>query len=143
MSYLVDTNCISELAKKEPDQKVVRWFSDHEELELYLSVITFGELRKGIEKLTNADKRRRLRQWVNEDLHDRFEGRIIDISLQEVNEWGWLLARADNQGTPMPAIDALIAATASVHQFSVVTRKVGDMKAAGVRLINPWEYNGN
>jgi predicted nucleic acid-binding protein len=139
MSYLIDTCCISELAKSEPDENVVQWFSDHNELDLYLSVITFGEIRKGIEKLPSSKRKRRLNHWINEDLLHRFKNRALDITLTEVNQWGKVLAKAEKMGTPLPAIDAFIAATALVHDFAVVTRNTKDMKASGVELINPWQ----
>ncbi len=142
MSYLIDTNCISELVKQTPEPNVVRWFRQQKESELYLSVITFGELNKGIEKLDSSDRKSRLHRWVNEDLYFRFEERILNITLAEVNEWGRILAEAEAKGKLLPAVDTLIAATASVHQLAVVTRNVDDMKTAGVELINPWEYTG-
>lgn len=143
MSYLVDTNCISELAKSEPDKNVVQWFEDRNELDLYLSVITIGELRKGIEKLPSSKRKRRLNHWVNEDLLHRFKNRVLDITLTEINQWGKILAKAENMGKPLPAIDALIAATAIAYDFSVVTRNTKDMKESGVELINPWKYDSN
>lgn len=143
MSYLIDTCCISELAKPTPDDNVVQWFSNHNELDLYLSVITIGELRKGIEKLPSSKRRRRLNHWINEDLLYRFKNRTLDISIAEVNMWGKVLAKAEKIGTPLPAIDALIAATALVHDFAVVTRNTKDMKASDVELINPWQYTGS
>lgn len=143
MSYLIDTCCISELAKSNPDENVVRWFSNHNELDLYLSVITFGELRKGIEKLPSSKRKSKLNQWIKSDLLYRFNNRVLDVSLTEVNEWGKVLAKAEKMGTPLPAIDALIAATALAHDFAVVTRNTKDMKASGVELINPWKYTEN
>jgi len=140
MSYLIDTDCISELMKPKPHPNVLNWFSDHEELSMYLSVITFGELRKGIEKLPASAKKRKLNHWVNEDLANRFKERIIIVSIAEVNTWGQLLAKAEKAGTPLPAIDTLIAASALVHGLSVVTRNTKDMEATGVDLFNPWEY---
>lgn len=143
MSYLIDTCCISELSKSDPDKNVIQWFSDHNEIDLYLSVITFGELRKGIEKLRPSKRKRKLNHWINEDLLHRFKNRALDITLEEVNLWGKVLAEAEKRGTPLPAVDALIAATALAHDFAVVTRNIKDMKASGVELINPWEYDGN
>jgi toxin FitB len=140
MSWLIDTCCISELVKKKPNPKVVKWFDDMDELTMYVSVITFGELRKGIEKLPDSEKKDELNQWVKEDLSNRFKNRILDVSMKEVNEWGKVLAKAENNGTPLPAIDALIAATAKVHDLTVVTRNTKDMKNAGAGLTNPWTY---
>lgn len=143
MSYLIDTCCISELSKSDPDKNVIQWFSDHNEIDLYLSVITFGELRKGIEKLRPSKRKRKLNHWINEDLLHRFKNRALDITMAEVNLWGKVLAEAEKRGTPLPAVDAFIAATALAHDFAVVTRNIKDMKASGVELINPWDYDGN
>ena len=143
MSYLIDTCCISELVKKKPDSNVVKWFADQDELSLYLSVITFGELRKGIEKLPDSKKKKELNRWVKEDLKHRFKNRIFNIKKEEVDKWGEILATAEKNGKPLPAIDSLIAATALVHDLSVVTRNTQDMEGSGVELINPWTYEPN
>lgn len=140
MSFLIDTCCISELVNKKPDPNVVKWFTDHDELSMYLSVLTFGELRKGIEKLPDSKKKEELNQWVEEDLFNRFKTRVLNINMKEVNRWGGFLAEAEKNGTPLPAIDALIAATAQVHNLTVVTRNTKDMEGTGVELTNPWEY---
>lgn len=140
MSYLIDTCCISELVKKKPNPTVIKWFADQDELSLYLSVITFGELRKGIEKLPDSKRRQWLNRWVKKDLSNRFKNRILSIHLQEINKWGQILAKAEKAGSPVPAIDALIAATALVHDLTVVTRNITDMKSTGVELSNPWKY---
>jgi predicted nucleic acid-binding protein len=143
MSYLIDTCCISELVKKKPNSNVVKWFNDHDELTMFLSVITFGELRKGIEKLPDSSKKKELNRWVKEDLKHRFKNRILSINLEEVNKWGEILAIAEKSGNPLPAIDSLIAATAQVHDLSVVTRNTQDMEGSGVEVINPWMYESN
>lgn len=140
MSYLIDTCCISELVKKKPNQNVVKWFSDQDELSMYLSVITFGELRKGIEKLPDSKKKKELNRWVKEDLNHRFKNRVLSINMEEVHKWGEILATAEKNGNPLPAIDSLIAATAQVHDLLVVTRNTHDMKGSGVEVINPWFY---
>lgn len=111
-----------------------------DELTMFLSVITFGELRKGIEKLPVSGKKDELNQWVKEDLSNRFKYRILDVTMKEVEEWGKVLANAENKGTPLPAINALIAATAKVHNLTVVTRNTKDMKNTGIGLTNPWTY---
>ena len=140
MSYLIDTCCISELVKKKPDPKVITWFDDVDEFSVYVSVITFGELRKGIEKLPDSAKKDALNRWINEEMTQRFKNRILDVSMKEANEWGNVLARAEQNGTPIPAIDALIAATARVHDLKVVTRNTKDMENCGIEMINPWTY---
>ena len=141
MSYLIDTCCISELVKKKPNPNVVKWFTDRDELSMYLSVITFGELRKGIEKLPDSKKKKELNRWIKEDLNQRFKNRVLSINMEEANKWGELLAASEKNGKPLPAIDSLIAATAQVHDLSVVTRNTQDMEGSEVEVINPWNYN--
>lgn len=143
MSYLIDTCCISELVKKKPNPNVLKWFADQDEFSIYLSVITFGELRKEIEKLPDSKKKKELNQWVKKDLNHRFKNRVLNINMEEVNRWGKILAIAEKNGNPLPAIDSLIAATAQVHDLSVVTRNTQDMEGSGVEVINPWTYEPN
>ena len=143
MSYLIDTCCISELVKKKPDPNVVKWFADQDELSMFLSVITFGELRKEIEKLPDSKKKKELNRWVKEDLKHRFKNRILYINMEEVNKLGEILATVEKNGKPLPAIDSLIAATALVHDFSIVTRNTKDMEDSGVVVTNPWIYEPN
>jgi len=143
MSFLIDTCCISELVKKKPNPNVLKWFTDQDEFSMYISVITFGELRKGIEKLPDSKKKKELNQWVKEDLNSRFKNRILSINMGEVNRWGKILATAEKKGKPLPAIDSLIAATAQVHNLSVVTRNTQVIEGSGVDVINPWAYKSN
>lgn len=143
MSYLIDTCCISELVKKKPDPNVLKWFTDQDELSMFLSVITFGELRKGIEKLPHSKKKTELNRWVKEDLSQRFKNRVLNITMVEVNKWGKILSSSEKKGKPLPAIDSLIAATALVHDLSVVTRNTQDLEGSGVEVINPWTYETN
>jgi len=131
------------LVKKKPNPNVLKWFADQDELSMYLSVITFGELRKGIEKLSDSKKKKELNQWVKEDLNHRFKNRVLNINMEEVNRWGKILATAEKNGKPLPAIDSLIAATAQVHDLTVVTRNTQDMEGSGVEVINPWTYEPN
>jgi predicted nucleic acid-binding protein len=143
MRYLIDTCCISELVKKKPNPNVLKWFADQDELSMYLSVITFGELRKGIEKLHDSKKKNELNRWVKEDLNNRFKNRVLNINMEEVNKWCEILATAEKNGKPLPAIDSLIAATALVHDLLVVTRNTQDMEGSGVDVINPWTIEPN
>ena len=119
------------------------WFSSHDETEMYISVITFGELIKGVEKLSASKNKVELIQWINNDLKQRFRNRILDISMTEVIKWGVVLAECENKGTPIPAIDALIAATARVHDLAVVTRNVKDIQPSGALTVNPWNPDKN
>ena len=140
---LFDTCCISELVKKEPNPNVVKQFADLDELSMYLSVITFGDLRKGIGKLPDSKKKKELNRWVKEDLNQRFKNRVLNITIEEVNKWGEISAAAEKDGRSLPAIDSLIAATALVHDLSVVTSNTQDMEGSGVEVINPWTYETN
>ena len=138
MKYLLDTCMISELTKSEPNKKVVEWVLNENETNFYISVLTFGELYKGIEKLPESRKKEELGIWVENELKDRFQNRIIGIDLSISTIWGKIQCMAEKKGRPMPAIDSLIAATGIVHDLIVVTRNVSDMEQSGVKLFNPW-----
>ena len=138
MNYLLDTCLISELSKSKPDKKVVDWVLSENETGFYVSVLTFGELRKGIEKLPESKKKEELRVWIEGELKDRFQNRIIGIDMRISILWGKIQSIAEKKGKPMPAIDSLIAATGIAHDLIVVTRNVSDMEQSGVKLFNPW-----
>jgi toxin FitB len=139
MKYLLDTCVISELIKKIPSQKVTSWVSTTEESKLFLSVFTFGEIHKGIEKLPQSKKKEKLYNWVNFELKERFNNRIISFDLQVATAWGKIQAQSELAGKAMPAIDGQIAATGICHNLTVVTRNISDMEISGVALYNPWE----
>ena len=135
MKYLIDTCVLSELRKKIPNQGVINWFAARSVSTLYLSVLSLGELRKGITALEDVKRREKLLNWLESDLPLFFSGRILSIDTDVANRWGDLLAVARR---PMPAIDSLIVATASLHGMSVVTRNQRDFEGFGVEVINPW-----
>ncbi len=139
MKYLLDTCVISELVRSQPALVVVEWLRQQSEQDLFLSTLTFGEIEKGIEKIASSDRKRKLVQWVGQDLKQRFENRIIPIDLAVATEWGRVQGACEKKGLPMPAIDGLIAASALVYQCAVVTRNTSDMHQSGVELLNPWE----
>jgi predicted nucleic acid-binding protein len=139
MKYLLDTCVISELIKKTPNKNVLLWLQSQDEADLYLSVLTFGEIQKGIEKKPDAIRKRKLKLWLEDDLKKRFEGRIIPIDLNVVIEWGKIQGIAKKTGHPMPTIDGLIAVSALVHHCTVVTRNTSDMEYSSVELLNPWK----
>ena len=135
MSYLLDTDVLSELRRKSPNTGVVGWFTQRPASTLYLSVLTLGELRKGIEGLGDAKRRMTLTDWLETDLPGFFAGRILGIDSQVVDRWGRLVAAA---GRPLPAIDSLLGATAAQHGLSLVTRNKQDFAGLGLDVINPW-----
>ena len=139
MKYLLDTCVVSELVRPKASAKVVRWVKRQEESTLFLSVLTLGELHKGVEKLSDSKRKRILHFWWANDLKERFENRILDIDKQVAVIWGEIQAKSEKAGRPMPAIDALIAATGIAHRLTVVTRNGTDMKESGIELYNPWE----
>lgn len=139
MKYLFDTCVISELVSKQPSARVVEWVDSLDPDDVYLSVLTIGEIIKGIEKLPNSRRKTELHTWLKEDLLARFQGKIIPIDTDVIVEWGILTAHVESAGKPMPAIDALIAATAKVNQLTLATRNVSDFHAAGMKVLNPWE----
>lgn len=138
MKYLLDTSAVSELVRPKPEAKVVRWIDEREEGSLFLSVLIFGELHKGIALLPDGPRKNKLRNWVDEDLMLRFDGRILEVNLEVAAEWGRLQAHAAGRGEPVPVVDSLIAATAVVHHLTVVTRNVKDFARCGVSVHDPW-----
>lgn len=138
MSYLLDTSVVSELIRPAPDKGVVTWIEAQEELSLFLSVLTIGELEKGIAKLADARRKIRLHKWVHDDLGTRFEGRVLAVDRSIAEHWGILNGRSERKGQSLPVIDSLIAATALVHGLKVVSRNAVDFERCGVGLINPW-----
>jgi predicted nucleic acid-binding protein len=138
MNYLLDTCLISELARSKPNENVVDWVLSESETSFYVSVLTFGELHKSIEKLPESKKKEELRIWVEDELKNRFQSRIIGIDMSVSILWGKIQCSAEKKGKPMPAVDSLIAATGIAYGLTVVTRNVTDMEQSGVKLLNPW-----
>lgn len=136
MSYLIDTNIISELRRKDANPGVISWFAERPATTLYLSVLTLGEIRKGIEALPSGKRKLALRDWLEVDLPAFFTGRILRVDEAVVDRWGRLLARIKRTA---PAIDSLIAATALQHGLTLVTRNTADFKFPELDVINPWQ----
>jgi predicted nucleic acid-binding protein len=135
MSYLLDTNVLSELRRKQADAGVSDWIAQRPASTLYLSVLTLGELRKGIEGMSDPDRRLALSDWMQTELAAFFLGRILSVDASVADRWGQLVAIA---GRPLPAIDSLLAATALVHGVTMVTRNTKDFEGLGVEVVNPW-----
>jgi toxin FitB len=133
--FLIDTNVISELIKPRPSSKVVEWIDAHDEQLFHLSVLTLGEIRRGIVQLPSGRRRTDLAAWLSGDLLTRFAGRILAIDQEVADRWGHL---ASAKGATVPVIDGLLAATALQHNLTLVTRNTKDMARTGVGLFNPW-----
>lgn len=135
MNYLIDTNVISELRRKVPDPDVIEWFRKCPSTSLFLSVLTLGELRKGVEKLGDGERRMQLLNWLEMDLPNFFTGRLLPIDAAVADCWGKITAKVSR---PVAAIDSLLAATAIHHGLSFVTRNVKDVECFELDIINPW-----
>lgn len=127
------------MIKPLPNQTVLEWIEKQNEDALYLSVITIGEIQKGISKLPESPKKSNLQSWLDNDLKFRFEGRILPIDEEIAKEWGFIQAISEKAGNKIPVIDAFIAATGLFHKMSVVTRNIDDMRIPGLAIINPWD----
>jgi predicted nucleic acid-binding protein len=139
MSYLLDTCVISEYSRRNPDLKVIRWIDGLDETGLFLSTITVGEIKKGIERLP-ADSRRKqaLTIWLENGLLKRFSERIYPINVEVMLRWGLLYAGLEASGQVVSTMDSLIAATALSHGAVLVTRDEDHFRPTGVEIINPW-----
>jgi len=136
--FLLDTNVISELVRPKPDDKVLRWVAEADESILFLSVLTLGEIRKGVQRLRAGRRRGRLESWLQVDLPSRFQDRILPIDAPIADRWGTVSAIAAAKGKPVPVIDGLLAATAFHHNLTLVTRNSSDVSGTGVATVNPW-----
>lgn len=139
MSFLLDTNVVSEWARPRPEPRVVEWMAGVDEDEVFMSVVSFAELRRGVELMPDGERRRRLATWISEDLSARFHGRVIGVDRRIADAWGELMARSTRVGRPLAAIDGFFAAAASCHDLTLVTRNVKDFESLDLRLYNPWE----
>jgi toxin FitB len=136
--FLLDTNCISEVVRPKPDPRVMEWMNSAEESLLYLSVLTLGEIRKGIAGLVQGKRRTALETWLAVDLQSRFAGRIVPIDVAIADRWGLIAGEMKRRGKVLPLIDGLLAATALHHNLTVVSRDVSGFKDTQVQVLNPW-----
>ena len=135
MSYLIDTNVISELTRPKPSKAVLAWFDSIPAEALNISVLTLGEIRKGIEQMPESARREKLRVWLEHDLIEWFGNRVLPIDIAVSDRLGRLVAQ---MGRPVPSIDSLLAATALHHELRMVTRNQKDFNYPGLEVINPW-----
>jgi hypothetical protein len=135
MSYLLDTNVISELVRPKPSKAVLAWFENIPSEALHISVLTLGEIRKGVEHMPDGARREKLRLWLEHELADWFGTRILPVDLPMAGRWGRLIAQ---MGRPVPSIDSLLAATALHHELRLVTRNQKDFDYPGLEVVNPW-----
>ncbi len=141
MKYLVDTNVVSELVAQRPNPRVIQWIDQIDPDQVYLSVITIGELRKGIEKLPDSRRKESLRTWLTDDLLVRFTGHILALDVEAMLAWGRLMGQLERRGRPLAAMDSLIAALALHHDCRLVARNEVDFKDTGITIINPWKVS--
>jgi toxin FitB len=138
VSFLLDTNVVSEWVKPRPDLGVMKWVAEVDEDRAYLSVITFTELRYGIERMTTGQRRKRLADWLDDELPLRFEGRVISIDDRIADLCGRMIARSEAAGRRLEAMDAFIAATAEFHRLTLITRNTADFEPVLKDIFNPW-----
>lgn len=139
MSYVLDTCVLSELIKKSPEPRLLHWIQTQPEERLYLSVLTLGELQKGVAKLRDSKRKRSLQRWLAEDIQERFKGRLASVTPEVALLWGQIQGQAERRGMKMPVLDGLIAATTLSLGAALVTRDIKGAKASGVEIVNPWK----
>lgn len=141
MSWLLDTNVICEPTRRAPSPRVVEWLRSVPSAEAHASIITLGEIRRGILRLPAGQRRRKLEKWMREEFQPAFAGRILPLGEEEITAWAALLAGLEKRGRSMPAIDSLIAATALARDLTIATRNTEDFAHSGARVFNPWRQS--
>jgi toxin FitB len=136
--FLLDTNVISEAVRPSPARSVTSWLDNTDESLMYLSVLTLGEVRRGIATLPQARRRTRLESWLDNDLRARFYNRVLPIDEAVADRWGFVVGSARRRGIVLPVIDGLLAATALEHNLTLVTRDTRAVLETGVAVFNPW-----
>jgi len=141
VSFLLDTNIVSEWVKARPNPGVVAWLAEADEDRVFLSVVTLAELRYGIERMAEGRRRKRIEEWLRDELPVRFEGRVLRIDGAVADAWGKIVSQREAAGRPIVAMDAFIAATAQIHGLAVVTRNASDFESSVKAIVNPYEEN--
>jgi toxin FitB len=143
VNYLLDTCVISELIKRNAERRVLAWIESVPEERLHLSVLTLGELHRGIARLEAGERRRRLEKWLSDDVRLRFEGRIVTLDEETLALWGRITGAGGRRGRSWPLMDSLMAASAIARHMTLVTRNLADVKDMGVTLFDPWSGGGH
>lgn len=138
MRYLLDTNVISEFIAKKPNQKVLDFVNSLDEDNIYLSVITIGEIKFGIQKVESQTKKEQLLFWLEDDLLKRFEGKIVNIDTDTMLMWGEINQHLQSIGRAIPIVDSLIASSCVSKDFTLITRNVKDFYNFDIEIINPF-----
>lgn len=138
MSFLLDTCLLSELPKITPNPGVVDWIHGSDESRLFVSVLTLGELLKGVHRLADGRRKQAIAQWFETDVQERFRTRILPVDVDVCRTWARIGTDAERTGHPRPAIDSLLAATAVAHGLTLITRNLDDFAHLPVNLFNPW-----
>lgn len=138
MNFLLDTCLISEPKQKKPNERVLEWLDAQDESKLYLSVLTIGEIKKGIARLESSRKKTELEKWL-EKLRARFSRRIVPSTEKTFLVWGKMYGEFERKGSVRPAFDSLLEATALEHDLIFVTRNVKNFQNSQVTILNPWE----
>ena len=138
MNFLLDTTVVSEWVKTRPNRGVMAWLAEADEDRVFISVVTLAELRYGIEHMAAGGRRKRLDEWLQNELTLRFEGRVLPIDVAIADCWGMVVARSEAAGRPIGAMDAFIAAIADVNGMTLVTRNTSHFEVSLEHIINPW-----
>ena len=136
MSYLLDTNILSETLRLKPNAQVIHFLNNIPSEALFISVLTLGEIRKGVEKLETSKRKSNLIIWLEEDLSNWFGSQVLPITREVADRWGYLSAHVSRL---LPAIDGLLAATALAHNLKMVTRNTKDFDIPGLEIVNPFD----
>jgi toxin FitB len=139
VSFLLDTNVVSEWVRPQPDRNVISWLAEVDEDRIFISVISFAEIRRGVEMLPAGRRRERLASWLAEELPARFEERILDVDPQVAETWGVVMARGQKIGLALGSMDGFVAATAEAHGLTLASRNIKDFRRLGISLLDTWQ----
>jgi toxin FitB len=138
LSFLIDTNVLSELSRERPEARVEHWFLCVPDNEAFVSAATWAELRFGVERLPEGKRKAGIKEWLEAVMIPQYQLQTLPIDLAVGQQWGGVAAEAERRGIALETIDGFIAATALVHGLTVVTRNTSDFEPLGVKTFNPW-----